>query len=100
MLPSSRIIQRLDITLPLRHIRPQHPPIIRQQAIYLPLHVRSLRPHAAAARKQGRLLLELGEEQVRAVVPGRERGVDLIGLVDGVDCFLDVPETRERGLVI
>ena len=38
------------------------------------------------------MLPQLVKEEMGAVVEGLEAGVDLVGLVDAVDCGLDWPE--------
>lgn len=95
--PSRRsLIQPPDIPPPLRDIRPQHPPIVRQQTIDLALDIRRLRPDAAAAGILHHLVAQLVEETMSAVIPRGEVGVDLVGLVDGVEGGADVPETEKE----
>jgi hypothetical protein len=87
-----RIVQRLDIRAPLVRVGSQHAAIVRQQAVDLALDIRGLGPDAAGASILFHLVAELGEQEVRAVVVGVVCLVDFVGLVDGVYCFLDVPE--------
>jgi hypothetical protein len=82
--PVCRIIQRLHVRLPLRHIHANHPTIIRHQPIDLAFDIRRLRPHAARAGVKIDLLAQLIEQVVRAVVPVRS----LIG--EFIRCLLSV----------
>lgn len=42
------------------------------------------------------LILELAEQDMAAVVPSVDCGVDFVGLVDGIDCGLVIPEAGKR----
>lgn len=88
-----RRVQALDIGLPLGHVDALDAAVVRKEAVDLPLDVRRLGPHASAAAVELYLLAELVEEDVGAVVVAGEVEVDLVGLVDGQDGRLDIPET-------
>lgn len=81
------------------HVRAEQAAIVGQQAVDLALDVGRLGPHGAAAREPVDLVQQLGEQDVRAVVPDRDRGVDLVGLVDGRDRLGHVPEVLDRDVV-
>lgn len=94
-----RSIQRHEILPPALGIRPQYPAIIRQKPIDLALDIRRLRVDGPAARVLLRLLQQLPEDLVRALAPDGHRGVELVGLVDGEDGFLHVPEVLDGDVV-
>lgn len=94
--PMRRVIQPPNIRLPLTHIGPQHTPIIRIQAIHLALHVRRLRPHAAAARIPFHLLRQFAEDHPRAVIVRLKVGAHLVRLVNRVNGLLDVPQAASQ----
>ena len=89
----SSVLKTLNIRLPLRLVGPQDSPIVGQKPIDLSLDICCLRPHAGTACVQANLVAKLREQSVAAVVPRFGRHVDLVGLVDGVDGGLNVPET-------
>lgn len=70
------------------------PHSLRHQPIHLPFHIGSLRPHAARAREELDLPVELCEEEVGAVVPRRDVRVELVCLVDGGDGEGVVPQAE------
>ena len=88
-----RIIQTLNVSLPLALIHSLDSPIVRHQTVHLTLNIRRLSPHPRTAGVQTDLILELGEQKVAAIIPSVEVQIDLIGLVDAVDGFLVVPKT-------
>lgn len=98
--PSSRRrIQALDVLLPLARIWPEKTSVVRQQAIDFAFDIGRLSPDAAATSIFFHLVAELGEQETGPIVVRSEIGVDFICLVDGVDCFLDIPKTDSRVLV-
>lgn len=62
-------------------------------------YVGRLGPDGAAAGVSFDLLLEFRQKNVTSVVVGLEVGINLIGLVDGVDGSLHLPETGRDGIV-
>ena len=88
----SRVIQSLDVSLPLRHVDALDATVVGEEAVDLTLDIGRLGPHTGAAGKELDLLPVLLEDDVGAVVVRLEVDVDLVCLVDGVDCCLDVPE--------
>lgn len=90
---SCRIVKSLDIHPPLFPINSLHATVICHQSVDLALHVGGLCPDTGAASEAADLVLQLAEQDVAAVVPDLDRGVDFVGSVDCVDCFLNVPET-------
>lgn len=98
--PSScRRIQALDVLLPLIHVWPEKTSVVRQQAVHFAFDIGRLRPDAAATSIFFHLIAELVEQETGPIVVRSEIGVDFICLVDGVDRFLDIPETDSRVLV-
>lgn len=89
-----RVIHGLDVRPPLLLVRPQYPPVVRQQPVDLALDVRGLRVHAGAAAVPLDLADQLGEDLVGAVVVRLEVGVDLVRLRDLVDGLPDLPQVR------
>jgi hypothetical protein len=85
--------------LPLCDIRPQYPSIVRQQAVDFAFDVCGLRPNTTAAGPDCSLIEQLTEESMASVVPGFQRGVDLVRLIDGVDGFLHFPEMFRADVV-
>lgn len=92
----SRIVQGLDVILPLLDIDALDAAVVGEETIDLALDVGRLGPDAAAAGEELDLLPVLVEDDVGAVVVGVEVDVDLVGLVDGVDRRLDVPQAISR----
>lgn len=86
-----RCIQCLNIPLPLRNIRPQHPPIISQQPINFALNIRSLGPNTTTTTPQFRLLPQLLQQFMTPVIPSFNRLVDFVRLINGVDSRLNIP---------
>lgn len=95
----SRIVQSLDVILPLLNVDTLDAAVVGQEAIDLALDVGRLGPDAAAAGEELDLLPVLVENDVGAVVVGVEVDVDLVGLVDGVDGRLDVPQAVVLGAI-
>lgn len=95
---SSSIIQRLNVGLPLANIRTQDAAIVRQQAVHLSLNISGLSPDTTAAGVHPHLVEKLSEQKMTSIVPCSECRVELVGLVDCVDCFLDVPEVVDRNI--
>ena len=93
----SRVKQGLDVSLPLGHVDALDAAVVGDEAVDLALDVGGLGPDARAAGEQLDLLPVLLEDDVRAVVVRLEVDVDLVSLVDGVYCCLDVPEAGEGG---
>lgn len=91
----SSVIKRLNIGLPLRLIWSQHSPIIRQEPIDLSFDISCLSPNSATTGEEFSLVSKFSEEGMAAIIPNVECLVNLVGLVDGIDCFLDIPETEK-----
>lgn len=66
--------------------------IVGHQAVDFTLDIGSLGPNATAASESFHLVLQLTKHNVAAVVPSVDSRVDFIGLVDGIDSSLVVPE--------
>lgn len=83
-----------DEALPQLFIRSKHPTIVGVQAVDFTLDIRSLGPHGAAAGIEADLFGEFAEQDLGAVVVCFQVVVEFVGLVDGVDGLLNVPQTR------
>lgn len=95
--PSScRRIQTLDVLLPLVRVWSEKTSVVRQQAVDFAFDIGRLCPDAAATSISLYLVAELAEQEAGPIIVGVEIGVDLICLVDGVDCLLDIPKTDCR----
>lgn len=82
-----------DIRLPLRHIWAQDSAVVSHEAVDLTLDIGSLCPDAAAAGPDGDLVQKFPKQTMAAIVPGFERRIDLVCLVDCVDGSLHIPKT-------
>ena len=87
-----RIVQPLDVPLPLLRVRAQDAAVVRDEAVDLALDVGRLRPNTTRASEALDLVFELREEKVGSVIVGFVRLVNFVGLIDGVDGLLDIPE--------
>lgn len=85
-------IEGFNIRLPLLHVHSCQATVISNETVDLALHIGRLGPDTSTACKPTNLILELGEEDVAAVVPCLDGDVDLVGLIDGVDGGLVIPE--------
>lgn len=90
---SRRIIQGLNIGLPLLLVDSLNASVIGHQAVNFALNVGRLGPDTTTARVPTNLILQFAEQDVAAVVPCFDGGVDFVGLVDRVDSSLFMPET-------
>lgn len=89
------IIKRLDVLFPLILIESLHLSVVSHQAIDLSLDIGRLSPDTSAARVSTDLILQLTQQSVAAIVPRLDRGVDFVGLVNGINSALNIPETVE-----
>lgn len=87
------IIQGFNIGLPLLLIDSLNASVIGHQTINFALHVGRLCPDTTAACVPTDLVLQFAEQDVATVVPCFNGCVDLIGLINRIDCCLVVPET-------
>ena len=68
--------------------------VVGHQAVDFTLDISSLGPDATAASEALYLVLQLTQEKVATVVPSFDSRIDFIGLVDGIDRSLVVPEAN------
>ena len=85
------IVQSLNVRLPLLLVYPRDTSVIGDQAIDFALNICSLSPHTSTAREQSDLILQLAEKDVTTVVPRLDGGINLVGLIDGIDSRLVIP---------
>jgi hypothetical protein len=90
--PSRRIVQCLNIRLPLVLVNTLETTIVGHQAVDFSLDIGSLGPNATAASESFHLVLQLTKQEMAAVVPSVDSRIDFVGLVDGIDSSLVVPE--------
>lgn len=88
-----RLIEALNVLLPLFSVRPEHSSIVSVQAIDFAFNIRSLSPDTAAAFVSLNLLAEFAEENGSTVVVRFVVFVDLVCVGDRVDGLFDIPET-------
>jgi hypothetical protein len=93
---SGSVIESLNITLPLALINTLQAAIIGHQAVDFTLDVGGLSPHTTTASEALDLVFEFAKKNVAAIVPGIDGLIDFVCLVDSVDSFLNVPETRDE----
>lgn len=92
---SGGIVESLDITLPLVLINTLQAAIIGYQAIDFTLDIGGLSPHTTTASEALDLVFEFSKKHMAAIVPGIDGLIYFVCLVDSVDGFLNVPETRD-----
>jgi hypothetical protein len=92
---SRSIIDALDVRLPLLNIGSDEAAVVGDETVDLALDIGGLSVDGTTAGILLSLLADVTHEDTRAVVVRLEVSIDLVGLVNGVNCLLDVPETGE-----